>query len=288
MAKPEKLTEQLGTANAIVVTNKFGDSLRGLLKVLGVHRQFPMRVGDRIQMYKTVATIEGEPVEKGDIIPLTEVKVEPAEAKELKYVKKRKAVAFEDVQKYGTERAITMTDEALIRAVQKEIKADIFASIKAAQKTAEGVGLQGALAQGWGNVQTIFEDDDAAVVAFINPLDVADYTGNASVTMQKAFGLTYLTNFLGADVAIVTSQIEKGAAYVTADENLIFGYADLRNGEAAREFDLITDETGLIGIRREQTGDRLTSETTVVASGALTAERLDGVVKVTINEAVTA
>lgn len=288
MAKPEKLTEQLGAANAIVVTNKFGDSLRGLLDALGVHRQFPMRVDDRIQVYKTVATIDGEPVEKGDIIPLTEVKVEPAEAKELAYEKVRKAVAFEDVQKYGIERAITMTDAALIKAVQKKIKSKIFANIKEAQKTAEGVGLQGALAQGWGNVQTIFEDDGAEVVAFINPLDVADYLGNASVTMQKEFGLNYLTNFLGADVAIVTPQIEKGTAYVTAVENLIFGYADLQNGEAAREFDLITDETGLVGIRREQTGDRLTSETTVVASGVLTAERLDGVVKVTINEAVTA
>lgn len=288
MAKPEKLTEKLGTANAIIVTNQFGDSLRGLLDVLGVHRQFPMRVGDRIQVYKTVATIDGAPVEKGDIIPLSEVKVEPAEAKELKYVKKRKAVAFEDVQKYGTERAITMTDEALIRAVQKEIKTDIFTNIKEAQKTAEGVGLQGALAQGWGNVQTIFEDDGAEVVAFINPLDVADHLGNATVTMQKEFGLNYLANFLGADVAIVTPQVEKGVAYVTAVENLVFGYADLKNGEAAREFDLITDETGLIGIRREQTGDRLTSETTVVASGVLTAERLDGVVKVTIKAAVTA
>ena len=288
MAKPEKLTEKLGTANAIIVTNQFGNSLRGLLDALGVHRQFPMRVGDRIQVYKTVATIDGAPVKKGDIIPLSEVKVEPAEPKELKYVKKRKAVAFEDVQKYGTERAITMTDEALIRAVQKEIKSDIFANIKAAQKTAEGVGLQGALAQGWGNVQTIFEDDGAEVVAFVNPLDVADYLGNASVTMQKEFGLNYLTNFLGADVAIVTPQVEKGVAYVTAVENLIFGYADLQNGEAAREFDLITDETGLVGIRREQTGDRLTSETTVVASGVLTAERLDGVVKVAIKAAVTA
>lgn len=288
MAKPEKLTEQLGAANAIVVTNKFGDSLRGLLATLGVHRQFPMRVGDRIQVFKTVATTDGAPVEKGDIIPLSEVKVEPAEAKELKYVKKRKAVAFEDVQKYGTERAITMTDEALIRAVQKDIKTDMFANIKEAQKTAEGVSLQGALAQGWGNVQTIFEDDGAEVVAFINPLDVAEYLGNASVTMQKEFGLNYLTNFLGVDVAIVTPQVEKGVAYVTAVENLIFGYADLQNGEAAREFDLITDETGLVGIRREQTGDRLTSETTVVASGVLTAERLDGVVKVTIKAAVTA
>lgn len=288
MAKPEKLTEQLGTANAIVVTNKFGDSLRGLLDVLGVHRQFPMRVGDRIQVYKTVATIDGAPVEKGDIIPLTEVKVEPAEAKELKYEKARKAVSFEDVQKYGIERAITMTDAKLIKEVQKKIKAGIFANIKEAQKTAEGVGLKGALAQGWGNVQTIFEDEGAEVVAFINPLDVADYLENASVTMQKEFGLNYLTNFLGADVAIVTSQIEKGTAYVTAVENLIFGYADLQNGEAAREFDLITDETGIVGIRREQTGDRLTSETTVVASGVLTAERLDGIVKVTIKAAVTA
>ena len=32
----------------------------------------------------------------------------------------------------------------------------------------------------------------------------------------------------------------------------------------------------------------MTSETTVVASGVLTAERLDGVVKVTIKAAVTA
>lgn len=187
MAKPEKLTEKLGTANAIVVTNKFGDSLKGLLAALGVHRQFPMRVGDRIQVYKTVATIDGAPVEKGDIIPLTEVKVEPAEAKELKYEKARKAVSFEDVQKYGIERAITMTDAALIKEVRKKIKAGIFTSIKEAQKTAEGVGLKGALAQGWGNVQTIFEDDDAAVVAFVNPQGTTVLTRPSTKTRPRSF-----------------------------------------------------------------------------------------------------
>lgn len=287
MAKLEKLTENLGKANAILVTNKFGNSLKGLLDVLGVHRRIPLRVGDRIQTYKTVATLENGTVDKGDIIPLSEVKVEEDEAKELTYKKYRKAVAFEDIQKYGAARAIEMTDAAIIKEAQKGLKADLFGNIKNAQKTTQGVGLQGAVAQAWGNIQTIFEDDGAETVIFVNPLDVADYLGEATITTQKEFGFNYLTNFLGADIAIITSQITKGEVYATAIENLIFAHADLNDGDAAREFELITDETNVIGLRHDQTNDRLTYETTVVATGLLVAERLDGVIKSTIQKAAT-
>lgn len=287
MAKPAKLTENLGTANAILVANQFGNSLKGLLDALGVHRRLPLRVGDRIQTYKTVATLENGKVDKGDIIPLSEVKVEEDEAKELTYNKYRKAVSFEDIQRYGVAKAIEMTDKALIKEAQKGLKADLFGNIKNAQKTVTAVGLQGAVAQAWGNIQTIFEDDGASTIVFVNPLDVADYLGEATITVQKEFGLNYLTNFLGADVAIISPQITKGEVYATAVDNLIFAYADINNGEAAREFNLITDETNVIGIRHDQTNERLTYETTIVATGLLAAERLDGVIKITIQKAAT-
>lgn len=287
MAKPAKLTENLGTANAILVANQFGNSLKGLLDALGVHRRLPLRVGDRIQTYKTVTNLENGTVEKGDIIPLSEVKVEEDEAKELTYKKYRKAVSFEDIQRYGLDTAIKMTDKALIKKAQKGLKADLFGNIKNAQKTTQGVGLQGAVAQAWGNIQTIFEDDGASTIVFINPLDVADYLGEATITVQKEFGLNYLKDFLGADVAIISPQITKGEVYATAVDNLIFAYADLNDGDAAREFELITDETHVIGLRHYQTNDRLTYETTVVATGLLAAERLDGVIKIKIQEAAT-
>ena len=104
---------------------------------------------------------------------------------------------------------------------------------------------------------------------------------SAQISVQTAFGLQYVENFLGLDVVILTSYIEKGTAYLTAADNLVFAYVDT-NGELSKAFDLTNDETGIIGVTKDVNKQRMTAETITISGTALFAERLDGVVKVTI------
>ena len=83
-------------------------------------------------------------------------------------------------------------------------------------------------------------------------------------------------------MAIITSLVEEKKAYVTAADNLVFAYVDVR-GELSNAFDLTTEETGIIGVTKDVNKQRLTSETVTIYGSALFAERLDGVIKVTID-----
>jgi LPXTG-motif cell wall-anchored protein len=49
----------------------------------------------------------------------------------------------------------------------------------------------------------------------MNPLDVADYLATANITLQTAFGMTYVENFLGLGTVIFNSSVPKGKVYAT-------------------------------------------------------------------------
>lgn len=288
MPKLENLTENLKRAQSIDFVEQFGGSIGVLKQILGVERTLVLPIGSTVKTYKSKVTLVDGKVEKGDIIPLSKVDVELDRTFELDYRKHRKAVSAEDIQKYGFNQAIIKTDKKLIRELQKEVRGDFFAQLKTGTGVTKGVGLQGALAQAWGRVQVAFEDDGVSTIAFGNPLDVADYLAKASITVQTAFGLNYVEDFLGAKVLVLSSQIEKGTLYATAPENLVLAHAKVDGGEIGKAFDFITDETGIIGVTHDINKQRLTAETTTLSSGVLFAERLDGVIKSTIESAVTA
>ena len=49
--------------------------------------------------------------------------------------------------------------------------------------------------------------DITNVVVFVNTLDVYEYLGAANITVQTAFGVDYIKNFLGAQTMILSSEI---------------------------------------------------------------------------------
>ena len=282
MAKLENLTETLVKAQSIDFAEVFGKKMTTLQQMLGIERKLPMPVGSVIKTYKSKVTLQDGNVEKGDLIPLSKVEMEEAEPIELAFDKHRKAVSAEDIQKFGFERAVSMTDAELVKELQKDIRTKFFAQLDTAKGKSKGTGLQGAIAQGWGSVQTIFEDDGVTTIVFVNPLDCADYLASANITIQKEFGLNYVQNFLGADIAIITTSVKKGVLYATATDNLCLAYAEVAGGEINKAFDFVTDSTGVIGVTKDVNIQRLTAETVTLSAIALFAERLDGVIKVTI------
>lgn len=282
MAAEANLTRTLTKAQNIDFVNQFGKGIAQLTELMGVTRLMPMAAGTLIKTYKSSVTLDGTAVAPGDVIPLSEVKLEEDASYELVFDKKRKAVAVEDIQKYGFEKAITITDEKLIREQQSDIRNSFFEQLATGKGTATGAGLQAALAQGFAKVVTAFEDDIAQTIAFINPEDLAAYQASHVVTLESAFGLQYLKNFLGYDIVIVSSKVAKGKAYATVTNNLVFAYASI-NGEIDKAFDFVADgKTPMLGVAHDINYSRLTSETITLSATKLFAEMTGGVVVISI------
>lgn len=260
------------------------NSLGKLLEVLGVTRKIPMMEGTTMYVYTTSGTLQDGEVAEGDIIPLSQYKTTKTPVGEITLNKWRKAVSAEAIMKSGYNAAVGDTDNALLGDVQKGVRTRFFSFINdhTSTTTATGVGLQAALAAAWGQLQVKFEDDTAQAVYFLNPLDISDYLGKANITVQTAFGMNYIEDFLGLGTVIMSSRITKGTFVATAKENLIMYYLTM-NGDVANSFDLTADELGLIGIKSGyQNEERAQIESLVMSGIQLLVEYAEGVVKGTI------
>lgn len=278
-------TNQMAKVREIDFVQQFThNSLGKLLEVLGVTRKIPMIEGTTMSVYTTTGTLEDGAVAEGDIIPLSQYKTEKTPVGEITLNKWRKAVSAEAIMKSGRDAAIGDTDRALLSDVQKGVRTRFFNFLNttSSETTATGVGLQAALASAWGQLQVKYEDDSVSAVYFLNPLDLSDYLGKANITVQTAFGLNYIEDFLGLGTVIMSSRITKGTFVATAKENLIMYYLTM-NGDVADSFDLTADELGLIGIKSGfQNSERAQIESLVMSGIQLMIEYAAGVVKGTI------
>ena len=173
----------------------------------------------------------------------------------------------------------------MLKDVQKGIRADFFTFLGTGTGVAEGDTFQATLAQAWGQLQVLFEDDEISAVYFMNPLDVADYLATANISMQNAFGMTYVKDFLGLGTVIFNSSVPKGNIYATAADNIVLYYIPTNSGDMGETFKFTTDETGLIGIHEIPDYDYMTVKNVVASGLVLFAERIDGVVVGTIGGA---
>lgn len=263
-------------------------SLNKLLEVLGVTRRIAMMEGTQLYVYSTTGTLQSGEVDEGDIIPLSQYETTKTPIGDITLKKWRKAVSAEAIKKSGYNAAVIETDRKMLGDVQTGIRTNFFNFVNgdiSGSTTATGEGLQAALANAWGQLQVKFEDDTAQAVYFVNPLDISDYLAVANITVQTAFGMNYVENFLGLGTVIMSSQIAKGTFVATAKENLILYYLTM-NGDVADAFDLTADELGLIGIKSGyQNEERAQIESLVMSGIQLLVEYAAGVVKGTITGA---
>jgi hypothetical protein len=279
-------TDEMKKVREVDFTTRFAhNSLNKLMEVLGVTRKIPMMEGTTMYVYTTSGTLHSGVVDEGDIIPLSQYETTKTPVGEITLKKWRKGVTAEAIKKSGYQAAVNDTDNALLKDVQKGIRTDFFTLINGTitgSTTATGVGLQAALADAWGKLSVAFEDDEAEAVYFVNPLDIADYLKTASITMQTAFGMNYVEDFLGLGTVIISSQVTQGTFVATAKENLVLYYLTI-NGDLAQAFGLTADETGYIGIKSGYaTEERAQIESLVMSGIQLFVEYAGGVVKGTI------
>ena len=271
---------------SIDYTYRFTESLTDFQNAIGVSRSMPVQEGMTIKLYgKPEVDLADGNVAEGDLIPLSSVTPQEVSTKEISLKKYRKATSGEAIQRYGLDAAINLTDDALIKEVQKNIRTDLFALVQSGEAQDNlnaGNGLQGALATAWGALQTIFEDDTVSVVVFAHPMDVAQAIADKELTLESAFGLNYYTNATGT-IVFTTTQVEQGTIYSTASENLVVAYIPA-NSELGNSFSLTSDQTGYIGMKHFVENESMTHQTLLVSGVLMFPERLDGVVKVSLEE----
>ena len=274
--------EDLVRAREIEFVTLFGESIKKLVEALGVTRKIPKQAGYTLKAYKATGTLQAGTVAEGDLIPLSKYQTEAVSYAEIVLKKWRKATSAEAIIEKGYDQAVQMTTDRMLKDVQKGIRTDFFTFLATGTGTATGATFQAALAQAWGQLQVLFEDDSIEAIYFMNPLDVADYLATAQITTQTAFGMTYVENFLGLGTVIFDSKVPQGTIYATAKDNIVLYYVPVNGADLGNAFSFTADQTGLIGIHEEADYKHMTAEDTVMSGVVLFAERLDGIVKSTI------
>lgn len=275
-------SEDLVRIREVEFTFMFSESIKKLIEALGVTRKIPKQAGTVLKAYKATGTLQDGSVPEGDLIPLSQYKTVPVNFEEITMKKWRKATSAEAITEKGYDQAVTMTTDRMIKDVQKGIRKTFFDFLSTGTGIANGATFQATLAQAWGQLQVLFEDDEIEAVYFMNPLDVADYLASANITLQTAFGMTYVEDFLGLGTVIFNSSVPKGTIYATAKDNLVLYYIPVNGADLNEAFSFTSDELGLIGIHEQPDYDNMTAKDTVICAIVLFAERIDGVVVGTI------
>lgn len=279
---------QIAKVRELDFAQLFGENVQNLIKMLGVTRKIPVTAGTALKKLTVTGTLDDGIVAEGDIIPLSQYATTYTTVAEASLLKWRKATTAEAILKGGYDQSVIATNNKLILDIQKSIRTAFVNSLATGDGTASGVGLQAALANAWGKLQVLFEDDNVQAVYFLNPMDVSDYLGSASITVQTAFGMSYIENFLGLGTVIMTGAIPQGTFYATAAENIVCYYVNVAEANGLGDaFDFTTDaETGFIGVHEEGNYQRMQEETVAIAGITFFAERDDGVIVGTIGSEI--
>ena len=268
----------LARAREVEFVTIFGENLKKLTEALGVSRMIPKQAGTMLKAYRATGTLASGEVAEGETIPLSKYATEAVPIDEITLLKWRKATSAEAIIEKGYDQAVTMTTDKMLSDVQKGIRNKFFTFMGTGTGSASGATVQAALANAWGRLQVLFDDDSIDSVYFMNPLDVAEYLGTAQITMQTAFGMSYVENFLGLGTVFFNSSVPQGKIYATAKQNLVIYYVPVNGADLNEAFSFTSDETGLIGIHEEPDYTNMTASDTVINGMVLFAERIDGVV----------
>ena len=262
------------------------DSLR---EILGIMRPIRKQPGTKLVSSKASIELQSGSVPEGDEVPFSQAQVVPVAYADLNLEKYRKAVTAESVSKYGSRIAVQKTDDALITELQSKILDRFYAFAKTGTLVSAYDGFQMSVSMAIGSCVDKFKAmrrDFSNIVVFVNTLDLYEYLGNASITLQTANGIQYIQDFLGANTLIVSSEIDRGTVIATPVDNLILYYIDPGDGdfkELGLNYTTGNGETNLIGIHKEGNYGRVMGETHALLGMALWAEYIDGGAVITVS-----
>lgn len=291
-AIPNTITTQQFSINPREVdfVTSFGREITALTEVMGISRPIRKPNGTMLTAKKATGELQSGSVAEGDLIPLSQFEVEPVDFQPIELLKYRKAVTIEAIEKYGLETAVGMTDEEFKVQLQDDVLAQFYNFLLTGQLTAEESTFQMAVAMAIGRVKDAFKKmhrSATGVAVFANTLDVYEYLGGAQITVQTAFGMDYVENFLGADILFFSSEVPQGRVIATPVNNLNVYYVDPADSEFAQAGLVYTTDADVpyIGFHTEGVYQRAQSESYAIMGLTIFAEYLNAVAVITIADA---
>lgn len=293
-AIPNTITTQQFNINPREVdfVTSFGREITALTEVMGISRPIRKPNGTMLTAKKATGELQSGSVAEGDLIPLSQFEVEPVDFQPIELLKYRKAVTIEAIEKYGLETAVGMTDEEFKVQLQDDVLAQFYNFLLTGQLTSEETTFQMAVAMAIGRVKDAFKKmhrSATGVAVFANTLDVYEYLGGAQITVQTAFGMDYVENFLGADILFFSSEVPHGRVIATPVNNLNVYYVNPADSEFAQAGLAYTTDADVpyIGFHTEGVYQRAQSESYAIMGLTIFAEYLNAVAVITITDAPT-
>ena len=277
-------------AREVDFVSRFTDNWDSLREIIGIMNPVRKAPGTKLTSYKASITLEDGDVPEGAAIPYSKAKVEPVSYGDLALRKYAKAVTIEDVNKYGATVAVQKTDEAFLNELQTGVLEEFYDFLQTGTLTSNEATFQMAVAMAIGKVVDKFKKmrkNASSIVTFVNTLDAYRYLGAAELTVQNAFGIQYIKDFMGAQTMILSSEIPEGKVIACPSDNIVLYYVDPGDGEFKQlGLDYTVDgETNLIGFHANGNYSTAVGETYALMGMKLWAEYIDAIAVVTVGDA---
>lgn len=279
-------------AREIDFVTSFGKNLQALLDVMGITRVIRKENGSVLKTKTAKGSLKSGDVEEGDEIPISQYTVEEQIFDTIKILKYRKSVSIESIAEKGYEAAVEDTDREFRSDLQNVVADKFYAQLKAGSLVGHQSTWQMAVAMAIGKVVNKFQKmkrTATGIAVWVNTLDVYKYLGAAEISLQTAFGFKYMTDFLGADIVFVTSEIPENVVIATPLNNIVAYYVDPGDSDFAKAgLSYTTDsETGFIGFHTQGTYERAISDMFAIMGLRLFCEYLDAIAYMSVGESDT-
>ena len=267
---------------------RFGMNWQGLLDIIGIARPIKKQPGTKLTTKEVTIELQSGDVAEGDEIPYSLATINERDVATLKLKKYSKAVTIEDIEKYGYDDAVQRTDNAFLNKLQGVVMDNFYGVIGTGTLKGSKNTFQQAIANAKGLVTNEFKKlrlDITDVVGFVNTMDFYDYLGDANITVQTAFGMNYIKDYMGYNTIFLLSdnELEAGKVIATPIENLALYYVDASDSDFARaglEY-TVDGVTNLIGFHTEGKYSHAVSECYAILGATMFAEYLNGIAVVT-------
>ena len=265
----------------------FQKNIQALLDILGISRLIRKENGTEMKVRKVSGVLQSGDVAEGEEIPASEYKVQEKTLGKIKLKKYKKIVSMEAIADKGYDAAVTATDTEMQSNIRDDIMTTFYDALKMGALCGSKTTFQAAIAHAIGLVKDKFKrmhKTATGIAVWVNTLDLYDYLGNASVTIQTAFGFDYIQNFMGADIVFISSEIDQGKVYATPVNNIIAYYVNPADGEFTRAgLNYYVDgTTGMIGFHADGNYDRAVSNAYAVTGIRMMCEYIDAIANVDI------
>lgn len=278
------------TAREIDFVTRFTNNWEALREILGIMNPVRKTPGTQLVSYTATVELEDGDVDPGNVIPYSQATVVQYTKADLDLLKYAKAVPIEDVNKYGAAVAVQKTDEAFLNELQTSVLDSFYTFLTddTAATTGTETTFQMAVAVAIGTVKDKFKKmrkNASDVVLFVNTMDAYRYLGAAEITVQSAFGIDYIQNFMGARTVILSSEIDEGIVIAVPADNIVLYYVDPGDGQFAQlGLDYtVQGETNLIGFHANGNYSTAVGESFALMGLTLWAEYADAIAIITVD-----